>query len=81
MEGSKQNVRMGGKTALLREGESPVLPGKGREKERLGSFDRSFLYHLELGGGETLHHHLAPLTCGLGGGALEPRRGGVPDYP
>jgi hypothetical protein len=40
-----------------------------------------FLYNLELGGGETVHHHLALLTCGLGGGALEPRRGAVPDYP
>jgi hypothetical protein len=36
------------------------------EEERLGSLGRSFLYHLELGGGETLHHHLTPLTCGLG---------------
>jgi hypothetical protein len=26
----------------------------------------SFLYHLELGGGETLHYHLALLTYGIG---------------
>jgi hypothetical protein len=38
-----------------------------------------FLYQLELGGGET--YHLAPLSCGLSGGALEPRGGAVPDYP
>jgi hypothetical protein len=32
-----------------------------------------FLYHLELGGGETICDHLAPLTCELGGEALESR--------
>jgi hypothetical protein len=41
---------------------------------------RWFVYHLELRGGETIHHYLAPLTCGLGGGALEPRWGAVPDF-
>jgi hypothetical protein len=65
----------------LREGESPILTEKGREEEGLGSLSRSFLYHHELGGGETLCHHLALLICELGGGALEPRRGIVPDYP
>jgi hypothetical protein len=40
-----------------------------------------FLYHLELGDRETLHHYLASLTYGLGGGALEPRGETVPDYP
>jgi hypothetical protein len=56
----------------LRDGGSPVLPGEERE-EGLGSLGRLFLYHLELGGGETIHHHLAPLTCSLGGEALESR--------
>jgi hypothetical protein len=59
--------------------ESPVLPREAREKEGLESFG-TFLYHLELGGGERIHHHLAPLTCGLGGGALESRGRAVPDY-
>jgi hypothetical protein len=83
MEESKQNTWMGwGRTALLREEESPSLPGEGRgEEEGPGSLGRSFLYDLELGDGETIHHHLAPLTCGLGGGTLEPREGTVPDYP
>jgi hypothetical protein len=40
----------------------------------------SFLYHLELGGGEVLCHHLAPLSYGLVGGTLEPRGGAIPDY-
>jgi hypothetical protein len=53
----------------MREGESPVLPGEEREDEGLGSLDRLFLYHLEFGDGETVCHHKAPLTCGLGGGA------------
>jgi hypothetical protein len=62
---------------------SPVLPGGKREEEeeRAGSLDMVFLYHLELGGRETLHHYLCPLTYGLGGGALEPRGGAVQDYP
>jgi hypothetical protein len=83
MEESKQNMWMGwGKTALLREEESPILPGEGREEEEgPGSLDRLFLYHLELEGEETICHHLAPPTCGVGGGALEPRGGSVPDYP
>jgi hypothetical protein len=41
----------------------------------------SFLYHLELGGEETIHHHLAPLTCGSREGALEPREKAIPGYP
>jgi hypothetical protein len=57
--------------------ESPVLPREAREKEGLESFG-TFLYHLELGAGERIHHHLAPLTCGLGGGALESRGRAVP---
>jgi hypothetical protein len=65
----------------LREGQSPILPGEGREEEGLGSFDRLFLYHLELGDGEIIHHHLASLTCGLGGRALESRCRAVLDYP
>jgi hypothetical protein len=52
-----------------------------REEEGLGSLGRLFLYHLELGGRETLYHHLALLTCGLGGGALDPRGLAAPDYP
>jgi hypothetical protein len=54
------------KNSFIEGGESPILPGKGREEEGLGSLGRSFLYHLELGSGETIRHHLAPLTCGLG---------------
>jgi hypothetical protein len=50
----------------LREEESPILPGEGREEEGLGSLSGLFLYHLELGGWETKCHHLAPLTCELG---------------
>jgi hypothetical protein len=62
--------------------ESPVPPGGKREGEKaLGSFGMSFLYHLELGDGETLCHHLASLTCGLRVGAFEPRGGAVQDYP
>jgi hypothetical protein len=49
----------------LREEESPILPGEGREEEGLGSLSGLFLYHLELGGWETKCHHLAPLTCEL----------------
>jgi hypothetical protein len=61
-----------GRIALSRQGESPALPCEEREeKEGLGSLSRLFLYHLELGGGETLCHPLAPFTCVLGGGALE----------
>jgi hypothetical protein len=62
-------------------GNSPILSAEERkeEEEGLGSLGRSFLYHLELGGGETCHL-LAPLTCGQGGGALEARGGAVPDY-
>jgi hypothetical protein len=41
----------------LMEGESPILRGEGR-KEGLVSLSRSFLYHLGLGGGETIHHHM-----------------------
>jgi hypothetical protein len=45
----------------LREGESPVLPGEGREE------GWGLLVGLELGGEEkTPRHHLASLTCGLG---------------
>jgi hypothetical protein len=70
----------------LREGELPVLPDEEREEEEegeegLGSLCRSFLYYLELGVGETLHHHLDPLTCELGGEALKPIGRSVPDYP
>jgi hypothetical protein len=69
-----------GRIALLREGESHVLLGEGwEEEERPGSLGRPFLYHLELGGGETLCHHLAPLTCGPE--VAEARGGAVPDYP
>jgi hypothetical protein len=35
----------------LKEGESPILPGEGREEDVL-SLAKSFLYHLELGDGE-----------------------------
>jgi hypothetical protein len=41
-----------GRVALLREGESPILPGEEREEERLGSLGRSFLcttLNLEVG--------------------------------
>jgi hypothetical protein len=51
------------------------------KKKGQGLFGRSFLYYLELEGGETILHHLATLTCGLGGGALESRGEAVPDYP
>jgi hypothetical protein len=34
----------------MKEGESPILPGEERE-EALESLGRSFLYHLEFGGG------------------------------
>jgi hypothetical protein len=43
-----------GRKALLREEESLILPGKGREEEGSGSLGRLFLYYLELGGGETI---------------------------
>jgi hypothetical protein len=66
---------------LLREGESPVLPVREEKKKGLESFARLFLYYHELGGGERIYHHLAPLTCGLGGGALESKGGAVPDSP
>jgi hypothetical protein len=73
VEEAKQNTWMGRvRIALLREGESPFRPGKGKEEERPGSLGRLFLYHLELGGGETIHHHLACLTCELRTGALKP---------
>lgn len=65
----------------MKEGKSPILPDEGREEERLGSLGRLFLYHPELGGGETIRCHLAPLTCGLWEGVLQPRGGAVPDYP
>jgi hypothetical protein len=65
----------------LKEGKSPILPGEGREDKGLGSFGRSFLYNLELGGGERINHHLDPLTCGLWREALESRGKIVPDYP
>jgi hypothetical protein len=65
----------------VRKGESPILPGDVTEEEGLSSLRRSFLYHLELGGGETIGHHLAPLTCGLGERALEPRGTAASDYP
>jgi hypothetical protein len=65
----------------LREGESPVLPGESREEEGLRCLGRSFLCHLELGCEETIYHHLGPLSCGLGGGALEARGGAVPGHP
>jgi hypothetical protein len=54
---------------------------KGRRNEELEPLGMVFLYHLELGGGETLPHYLVPLTYGLGGKALEPRGGAVPGYP
>jgi hypothetical protein len=41
----------------------------------------SFLYYLELEGGETLCAYLDPLTYGLGRGALEPREEAVLNYP
>jgi hypothetical protein len=59
----------------LRKRESSVLLGERREEEGLGSIGSLFLYHLELGGGETLHHHLVPFTNGLEGGTLGPREG------
>jgi hypothetical protein len=58
-----------------------VLPGEGREEEGPGSFGRLSLDHLELGGGEKVHYHLVPLTCGFVGGALGSKGGAVPDYP
>jgi hypothetical protein len=51
------------------------------KKKGMESFGRSFLHHFELGGGETICHHLAPLTCGLGRGTLESSGEAVPDYP
>jgi hypothetical protein len=53
--GSKQNTWMGWGSFI-----------EGKEEEELRSFGRSFLYHLELRGGERIYHHLAFLTCGLG---------------
>jgi hypothetical protein len=52
-----------------------------REEKKGQGLLVSFLYHLELGGGETICHHLAPLTYRLGGGTLESREGAVPDSP
>jgi hypothetical protein len=58
------------------------LPDRKREEEEwLGSLGMSFLYYLELGGGETLCQYLCPLTYGLGGGALEMKGRTIPDYP
>jgi hypothetical protein len=71
-----EHIDGGGRIALLREGESPVLPGEGKEEEGPESLGGSFFYHLELG-----DHNLAPFTCELGGGALDARWGAVPDYP
>jgi hypothetical protein len=69
MEESKQNTWMWcDRIALLREGESPLLPNEEREEEKgVGSLNRPFLYHLECEGGEMLRHHLTLLTCGLRG--------------
>jgi hypothetical protein len=81
MEESKQNTWMArSRIALLREGSHLFCQEKEEKEEGQGSLGRSFLYHLDLGGRETLHHHLPPLTCGLRGGVLEPRGGAFTDY-
>jgi hypothetical protein len=61
-----------GKNSFLEGRGSPALPGKGRK--RPGCPAALLLCHLELGGGDTLHYHLAPFPVGWGG-ALEPRGG------
>jgi hypothetical protein len=63
VEEAKQNRWM-----RLREvGESLVLPGEGRDKGPR-SFGGSFYATLNL---EVGSHYMAPLTCGVGEGALE----------
>jgi hypothetical protein len=64
----------------LREGESPVLPGEERE-EGLGSLGRLFLYHFELGGGQTIMSSPGSSDLWAKGGTLDPRGGAVLDYP
>jgi hypothetical protein len=73
MEKFKQNTWMGrGRIVLFRDGEPPIWSGEIREEEGPRFLGRSFLYHIELEDRETLHHHLAPLICGLVGVGLIP---------
>jgi hypothetical protein len=60
--------------ALLREGQSRLLPGEGREED-----DQDVL----VGFYTTLNLEVGRqyVTCGLEGGALEPRGGALPHYP
>jgi hypothetical protein len=66
----EQRLMVWGRIALLREGESPILPGKKSKKKGRGLLVGCFYTTLNL---EVGKQYLAPLTCELGGGALEPR--------
>jgi hypothetical protein len=64
MEESKQKMWMRwGKIALLREGESPVLPGEGREEKR-GLLVGRFYTILNLEVGRQYVINLAPSPLG-----------------
>jgi hypothetical protein len=77
MEESKKSMWMGqGRTALLKKGSHPLCQVREEKNKGRGLLVGHFYTTLKLEVGRQY-----VITCGLGGEALEPRVGAIPNYP